>query len=316
MLVWAGNPILSTPNGTQLDVAFAGLELLVSVDYYITETSRHAHYILPPVGPLARPHYDAAFHVFGVRNTARWSDPLVPPEGDTRHDWQIAVQLGNRLDALRGGGFRKRLARKATSLLGPERMVDLALRMGPHKVSLRSLRAQPSGVDFGALRPCLANRLPPGHQIDLAPEPFLADVPRLTEALDAEVAPLMLIGRRELRSNNSWMHNQQRLIKGKPRCVAMIHPDDAAAAGVSHGDEVRLTGRVGDIALPAQVTDDVMPGVICVPHGYGHGRPGVALSVASTVAGVSVNDVTDDKQVDPISGNAVLNGVAIQLSTV
>ena len=313
MLVWAGNPVLSTPNGTQLDEAFASLELMVSVDFYLTETSRHAHYVLPPTGPLARPHYDAAFQLFAVRNTARWSDPAVMAEGDTRQDWEIAVALGRRLDAMRGTSLRKRFSRRMTGWLGPERMVDLALRLGPHKTSVAALRSTPSGVDFGPLVPCLAERLPPGRRVQLVPDLYRSDLPRLRALLDEEPSSLVLIGRRELRSNNSWMHNQKRLVKGRDRCVVLVHPDDAAHRSLADGQEVELTSRVGTVRLPVHITDAMMPGVVSVPHGYGHDREGASLSVASEVPGPSVNDLTDERLVDPVSGNAVLNGVPVTL---
>jgi anaerobic selenocysteine-containing dehydrogenase len=331
LLVWAGNPVLSTPNGAQLERALGSLELIVAVDYYLNETSRHAHYVLPPPPPLSRPHYDVAFHGLAVRNTAKWVDPVLPCDGDHRHDWEIVLGLVERIRRHRGISVRERVGQRVLRALGPEGLVDLGLRFGPNglrsgeRLSVPALRRRPHGVDLGPLRPCLLERMPAGHRIDAAPEAYAADVGRLREALDAPVAPLVLIGRRQLRGNNSWMHNLRRLVKGKPRCTLLVHPDDAAAAGVVDGGAARVRSRVGEVTAAVEVTEGIMPGVVSLPHGFGHDRPGspalggpghgVALRVAAELApGPSANDLTDERVVDEGSGNAVLNGVPVTLS--
>ncbi len=314
----AGNPVLSTPNGARLDRALASLDFMVSVDFYLNETTRHAHVILPPTGPLERSHYDVAFHLLAVRNTAKWSEPLFDPPEGTRHDWQILMGLATRLEALRAPGIVGHLARGARdavmSRLGPEGVIALGLRLGPYPgLRLRALRDAPHGVDLGPLEPCLPARLF-RDSIALAPAAIVADVPRLEARLEA--APergLLLVSRREVRSNNSWMHNAPVLMKGPRRCTLMIHPDDAAARSIEDGASVRITSRVGAVVAPARVTDEVMPGVVSLPHGYGHARSGVRLEVAREHAGVSVNDLTDDQRVDALSGNAALSGVPVQV---
>lgn len=314
----AGNPVLSTPDGRGLDRAFEQLDLFVAIDFYIQASSRHAHYVLPPVSPLARPHYDVAFHALAIRNTARWSDPVLTDHPDLRHDWQIATDLARRLRRLRGASLTTRLEARALEGLGPERMIDLGLRLGAHGgltgLSVKKLRAAPSGVDLGPLKPCLRERMPEGRTaVDLAPAELLADVPRLRALLDDPPTGLVLIGRRHLRSNNSWMHNSRRLTKGKHRCTLLVHPDDAAEHGLADGDEVRVVSRVGAVQIGVELSDAMMPGVVSLPHGWGHGRDGVQLSVAGEGPGVSVNDLTDPTDLDPVSGNAVLNGVPVTL---
>ncbi len=334
MVTVAGNPVLSTPHGAKLDRALASLDFMVSVDMYVNETTRHAHIILPPTSALERSHYDIAFNTLAVRNTARWSAPVFAPRPGALHDWQILLGLKSRLDALRGGrgSLRARATNALLGRLGPDGILDLGLRAGPYglrtlsrgSMSLQRLKKAPHGVDLGALTPCLPERLPRGY-IDLAPRPYLDDMDRLRRSLaDAEAHPptadggLLLIGRRSLRSNNSWMHNLPKLMAGKPRCTLKIHPDDAARRGVLSGATVTVRSRVGAVEAVAEVADDVMPGVVSLPHGFGHGRAGVRLQVATqgTHAGVSINDLTDERVVDELSGNAVLNGVPVTVEIV
>ncbi len=321
LICLAGNPVLSTPNGRKLDEALSELDLLVCIDPMITETARHAHYILPPTSALSRPHYDIAFHLLAVRNTTRWSDPVLQDDGDVWPDWRIVSRLHRQLARQRGAGLALRTRLAATEALGPSGLVDLALRLGPRGglrgLSLSKLRAQPHGIDLGPLEPCLTERMSPdrGH-ITLAPEAFVGDVQRLRTHLDAPVPKLVLIGRRQLRSNNSWMHNSRRLTKGKDRCTVLVHPTDAEERGIVDGDAVELTSRVGAVRATAQLSDTMMPGVVSLPHGWGHDRPGTRLGVAGERPGVSANDLTDEQVVDAISGNAVLNGVPVRLCAV
>jgi len=324
MVVWAGNPVLSTPNGTQLDRAFAGLEFCVAVDFYINETSRHAHYILPPAPPLSRAHCDVIFHLLQVRNTVKYSPAVLPLEPEVRHDWQILHTLKTRLERKRGGvPLAARLQNRAVGALGPRGLIDAGLRLGrwglrqgTAGISVRKLERNPHGVDLGPLQPCLAERMPPDHRrIPLAPRVFLDDLDRLRARLEAPPDEgLVLIGRRQLRSNNSWLHNAPRLMKGKDRCTLLIHPEDAAERDISDGAEVAIASRTGQVVAPAEISAEVMRGVVSLPHGFGHGRPGVRLSVAGQRPGVSANDLTDDHFLDELSGNAALSGVPVTVS--
>jgi len=321
----AGNPVLSTPNGRRLDGALAGLDFMVSVDFYINETTRHAHVILPPTFALERDHYDLIFHALAIRNTAKYSLPLFEPAPDTRHDWQIFAALKRRIEALDPGRRGNLRTRFGARWLTPRRTLALGLRFGPYGarwspfgggLTLSGLARQPHGVDLGPLGSCLPGRLAtPGKRIQLAPEPLVRDLDRLRASLEttgaAPGAELLLVGRRDLRTNNSWMHNSQRLVKGPPRCTLLIHPDDAARRGIASGSLADVASRVGRVSLVVEVTDEVMPGVVSIPHGWGHDRPGVRLRIASAHAGVSVNDLTDERALDELCGNAALNGIPV-----
>jgi len=323
MVVWAGNPVLSTPNGGQLDEAFASLEFCVAADFYISETSRHADYILPPAPPLSRDHCDVIFHLLQVRNTVKYSPAVLPLEPDVRHDWQILHELKTRLERKRGGRpMSTRIADRAFGAMGPRGLVEAGLRLGhwglrkgASGVSMRKLDKNPHGVDLGPLEPCLPARMPPGHdRIPLAPELFLGDLERLRARLDEPDPGLVLIGRRQLQSNNSWLHNAPRMMKGKDRCTLLIHPDDAAENSIQDGDRVQITSRTGSVVAPAAVSDEIMRGVVSLPHGFGHGRDGVKLSVAGKLPGVSINDLTDEQFIDDLSGNAALSGVPVTVA--
>ena len=325
MITLAGNPVLSTPNGAQLDRAYASLDFCVSIDFFINETSRHADIILPPVSPVERSHYDLALYLTAVRNVAKYSPPPFAQEDGQLDDWEILTELTCRLAARRHGKLSKQyLTAVASKKAGPERVLDLGLRLGPYGkrfnplgtgLSLSRLRKNPQGIDLGPLQSTFPDRIPEKHgPIDLAPDLFVDDLNRLQAICvgKADRAQLLLIGRRHLRSNNSWMHNAARLMKGKDRCTLMIHPDDAKRIGVSDGDKVRISSRVGQVSAPAELTNDMMPGVVSLPHGFGHGRDGVQLRVATDHAGVSVNDLTDERSLD-VSGNAAFSGVPVEV---
>ncbi|MFZ5445084.1 MAG: molybdopterin dinucleotide binding domain-containing protein [Myxococcota bacterium] len=315
----AGNPVLSTPNGRQLDRALADLEFMVAVDPYLNETTRHASLILPPPSPLERPHYDLAFHLLAVRDTTRFAPALFEAGPDARHDWQILLGLAERLEALRGGGLRSRVKWRALQALGVERMLDVALRLGPYGglrgLTLAKVRRAEHGLDLGPLKPCLPGVLQSkGKRVTLVPEPVLADLARLEASEHSRPTGLLLINRRHLRDNNSWLHNVPKLISGAARCTVMIHPDDAATRGLAAGQRARVRSRTGELVLPVEVTDAVMKGVVSIPHGYGHGREGVRLQVAQARAGESVNDLTDELAVDALSGNAAFSGVEVEVT--
>jgi anaerobic selenocysteine-containing dehydrogenase len=299
----AGNPVLSTPNGAKLDAALSELEFMVSIDPYVNETTRHATVILPPATGLEVDHYDVIFHHFAVRNTARYSEALAEIGPEQRYDWQIFEAL------------RLRMTGKAGK--NPSERLELGLRNGPYKTSLDELRAHPHGVDFGPMQPCLPDRLLNADQrVKLAPPAFIADLARLEAELTAPLAELVLIGRRQLRSNNSWMHNAPRLMRGPDRCTLMLNPADAQARGISNGDPVEVRSNVGAVTVPAEVTDALMPGVVSLPHGFGHARPGVGQSLAASKPGASFNDLSDPDRLDDLTGNAALNGVEVEVRRV
>ncbi|MFO0598917.1 MAG: molybdopterin-dependent oxidoreductase [Myxococcaceae bacterium] len=318
MVVVCGNPVLSTPNGVQLDKAFASLDFMVSVDPYLNETSRHASIILPTPSPLEREHFDIAFHLVAVRNTVRYAPALFDPGKDARHDWQVMLGLAERLEALRGEGLSARVKWKVTQRLGPQAVLDLGLRLGRYGglrgLSLKKVARAEHGIDLGALVPVLPEALPAAQKkVLLVPPGVVSDVARLeAELAEAPVgAQLRLINRRHLRDNNSWLHNAPRLVSGPSRCTLLMSPVDAKARGLEHGVKVKVASRVGEVVVPLEVSEAMMPGVVSLPHGYGHSREGVQLAVASAHAGASVNDLSDDQQVDALSGNAAFNGLAV-----
>ncbi len=301
----AGNPVLSCPDGEALDAALETLDLMVSVDMYVTETSRHADYILPPCGPLQKDHYPLFLGAIAVRNYAKYS-PALLPMGEDRSDWEIVAGVATAMMTAQG--------LPAPNIRHPRDTLDHMLQKSPHGLTLEEVEKHPHGIDLGMLEP---GRLPdrlrtPDKRIRCAPEACVADLDRFARAME-ELPPdaLLLIGRRHVRSNNSWLHNSRRLVKGPDRCTLMIHPDDAAARGIENGMAVTIASRVGEVTAPAEVTDSVMPGTVSLPHGWGHAREGVKLSVARERPGVSLNDLTDRRRFDPLSGNAAVNGTPV-----
>ena len=300
LITVAGNPVLSTPNGTKLDAALAQLDFMVSVDPAINETTRHADVILPPAVGLEVEHYDVIFHHFAVRNTARYSDALFPIASEQRYDWQIFEALRER--------FTGKAGKK------PVEKLDDGLRAGPYHTTIGELRAHPHGIDFGPLEPCLPERLLTADgRIQLAPAAYLGDLARLDAEPAAPAAELVLIGRRQLRSNNSWMHNAPRLMRGPDRCTLMLSTADATARGIASGDRVEVRSRVGTVTVPAEVTDALMPGVVSLPHGFGHVRTGAVQSVAAAKPGASFNDLADERRLDDLTGNAALSGTPVEV---
>jgi anaerobic selenocysteine-containing dehydrogenase len=311
MLTLCGNPVLSTPNGRQLDRAFASLEFMVSIDIYINETTRHAHLILPPASSLQHDHYDTVFNAFAIRNVTRYNEALWPRADEERYDWEIFNGLGGALSARNGREFSP--SPPPAMLLG-----GIIEKVGArHGVTAASLRAAPHGIDLGALKPSLFKRLQtPDQKVQCAPEPVLADLARFNRELlegGAVNGKLQLIGRRHVRSNNSWMHQFHRLTKGKPRHQLWMHPDDLKARGLASGQTVEVRSAVGSVRIPVEASDDVMRGVACLPHGWGHDRPGAKLNGASRNPGVSYNDLSDDRLLDAVSGNAALNGLPVEV---
>lgn len=322
LITIAGNPVLSTPNGGQLDQALDRLDFLLAIDFYINETTRHADLILPPTSPLEHGHYDLIFNTLAVRNTARYSPPLFSPSAEARHDWQIFIELQSRLTG-RGQKWTARVKSRAEiwwlRRRGPDGLINYLLRRGAHGadgLDLAELKKAVHGLDLGPLEPCLPQRLfTPDKKIALAPELLLNDVDRLRDRLGeaGSAEGMVMIGRRHVRSNNSWMHNAKRLVKGKDRCTLLLHPDDAARLGAADGERIVVRSRVGRIEAPVEISDAIMPGVVSLPHGWGHDRPGVELAVARRHPGASLNDLTDDHLVDPVSGNAAFSGLPVEL---
>jgi len=322
----AGNPVLSTPNGNQLDEALGGLEFMVSIDIYLNETTRHADIILPPLTTLERSQYDLAFQALAIRNGAKFSQPVFKAGKEQRSDSRIFSELGWRMQ--NSNLFSKAgawLKKEVMLRLGSEWIINKKLKQGPyyksHGLDLNKLKQNPHGIDLGAMQPCLPERLfTPDKTINLAPEEFVSDLSDLNKYLLADDAALMnsgfdlrLIGRRDPRTNNSWFHNSYRMVKGKKRCLALIHPQDAESRNLRDGDMAQVSSRVGTIRIPVAFSDEMMPGVISIPHGWGHQMDGAKLHVARQHAGVNTNILTDDNFLDSISGNAALNGVPVSL---
>jgi anaerobic selenocysteine-containing dehydrogenase len=325
LLTFAGNPVLSTPNGRRLEQALGALDFMVSIDMYVNETTRYADIILPPCSAFSEDHVDLFFGGFNARNVIRWSPPVIPRGPHERADWEILLELAYRL----GGGptgirpvdWLLRGARRLGFAMTPSTLVELALRFGPHKLTGKRVRAGQGGshgIDLGPLQPGFRHRVfRRGHRIDVAPRPILDALAELEQALDtAAPEQLVMIGRRDIRSNNSWMHNVPGLAAGKPRCVLFVHPTDALRLGISDGEHAILETRIHRGEVPVRITDEVRPGVVSLPHGWGHGRVADWQHVAGATAGVSANDWTDDQAVDSIVGQAILNGVPVQLHRV
>jgi len=316
MVTVAGNPVLSTPDGKRLGEALTSLDFMVAIDIYVNETTRHADVILPPTTALERDHYDMVFHTLAVRNTARFTPAVFPKPDDARHDWEIYRDLALRL-ARRSGvkqTWKQWIRTQAKLRLSPTRTVDLLLRTGSAKLSVAKLKKNPAGIDLGPLEPGLPERLQTkDKRIQLAPPAVLADLPRLESAVPPADDELLLIGRRHKQDCNSWMHNSERLTRGRPRHQLFMHPLDLSDRGLTDGSVVTVASRVGKVAVEVQANEDMMRGVVSLPHGYGHALPGTQMEQAATVPGVSINDLTDPELLD-ISGNAALSGVPVTVT--
>lgn len=308
LITSAGNPVLSTPDGVALDAALSGLDFMLSIDIYINESTRHADLILPPASFLTQDHYDSVFNAFAVRRVARLNKPVQERASEDRADWEIINGLGAAFAAASGREWR--------SLPPPKALIAAGLARGSSGLSMAELEAAEHGLDLGPLRPSLLERLEtPSGCIEAAPELFMQALAELqSQALpEIDAASLVLIGRRDIRSNNSWMHNAPRLVKGPTRHELWMHADDLNQRGLSDGQTVRITSQVGSIAVEVKASDAVRPGVVCLPHGFGHQREGVRIPRAEAVAGPSYNDLTSVGMLDGPSGNAALNGVHVRV---
>lgn len=327
LITIAGNPVLSTPNGRRLDQALGNLEFMVSVDLYINETTRHADLILPPCWALADDHTEPLGPSFDLHTTARLCPPVVAREPGELADWEILLRLTEEL----GGGptgtkpvdALLRIASRFGWHFKPQHMLDLLFRIGPHGdrylpwkkgINLAKVKAAPYGIDLGPVDPGFRHRLRhKDGKIHLVAEPLLRALTELEREMEREADEVLLIGRRELRTNNSWMHNVPALVSGRDRCILFVHPQDAARAGLRDSEPAVLESRVYTGLVPVRVTDEVMPGVVSLPHGWGHAASATWQSVAGSHPGISANDFTDDQLVESVVGQSILNGVPVRL---
>jgi anaerobic selenocysteine-containing dehydrogenase len=333
MIISNGNPVLSTPNGREVERGLEDLEYCAAVDFYINETTRHANMILPPTWSLEHDNYEVIFHLFAVHDSAKYSPPVLEPEAGTLREWEILVELSLRILEKRSEKRHVRLGwrtlRRAKRLFPPKRALDWMLRAGPYGDGFRPWRrglrvkdlvARPKGVDLGPLKPSLDRVLRTENQrIDLGHATMMSELERLGRD---ESAPgrrddgLVLIGRRDLRTNNSWLHNVPVGVKGRDRCTLLMHSADAKERELEDRQTVRIRSRVGEVVARLEVTDDMLAGVVSLPHGWGHHRSGTRLRVAEAHPGVSLNDLTDDQWLEPVVGNAILNGVPVRVDGV
>jgi anaerobic selenocysteine-containing dehydrogenase len=343
LITVASNPVLSAPGGPRIARALDRLEFMVSLDVYLNETSCHADVILPGQSPLEHSHYDVAFPQFSYRNHARFSEAVFEPAPGHPPEWQqllrlaaVARGMGAGADVLAlddelvaadvrkiAGDHTPFVMQAVEGLRGPERLLELALRSGPHGdgfglrpggLTLAKLRAASGGIDLGELAPRIPELLrTPSGKVELAPAPLLAELPRALAVLDTPAPELVIVGRRDVRSNNSWMHNLPVLAKGPERCTLLVHPDDAARTALADSALARLEGPSGTVEVTVSLSGEVMPGVVCLPHGWGHDAPGARLRVAAERPGANLNAVLDDRARDGPSGNAVLSGQPVRL---
>jgi anaerobic selenocysteine-containing dehydrogenase len=312
MVTIAGNPVLSTPNGKELAKALDQLEFMVAIDIYINETTQYANIILPSTTGLETSHYDLAFHQLAIRNTCNYSEPLFDKTNDQKHDWEIFNALTKRITGKEN---------PAT----PEMILDHMMKNGPYKnenISIKKLKEYPHGIDLGPLNSVLPDRLfTKDKKIALAPPQLLNDLKRLKEKFtyweneNNSDFPFYLIGRRHLRSNNSWMHNSLRLVKGKERCTVLINENDAQKMNLKDQQQVNVTSNVGTIQLPVETSNDMMQGVVSIPHGWGHNYKKIKMEVSQKNAGVSINDLTDTKRIDELTGNADFSGTKVKITS-
>ncbi len=332
MITHAGNPVLSAAGEQRLEEAFASLDFHVAVDMYVTETSRHADVILPPTSHLERDEYDLVFQLLGVRNTVRFNQRVVDPPADGMDDWEILARLVAEVLPLPARRLTGRVAEAVVAQLDPMHVARVGIAAGPHGVlrrgprglTLGRVRAARGGVDLGPLEPRLSALLGRGGRVDLAPDDLVAALEELLAATRRDETPdaapdgydLRLIGRRHLRSNNSWLHNVETMVKGRDRCTVLVHPDDAAARAITDRQPVLVTSAHGEVEVPAEVSDEIRPGTVAIPHGWGHDRKGVGWSTAAANGGANVNRLHDPHRVDAISGNAAMNATWVRIEPV
>jgi len=314
LITIAGNPVLSAPSGDKLADAFDTLDYMVSVDIYLNETTKHANIILPGTTGVENSHFDIFFNSFSVRNTVKYSPPLFEKEDNQRADWQILAELSARM----AGVPLDHQSLKIT----PEMILDMELKNGPYGeqgMSLQKLIDNPHGIDIGPLMPCLEERIKTENgKINILPQLYVDDLPRLNAVMTKPARdnqyPFDLIGRRLVKSHNTWTQNSDRLVKGKNPCTLEVNPEDAKALGISKGQILKVSSINGAVEIEAVITDDIQKGVVSMPQGWGHNQKGTKMSVAATQPGVSINDLTDANRVDTLTGNAALNGTPVAIA--
>jgi anaerobic selenocysteine-containing dehydrogenase len=349
MILLMTNPLRSAANSKELETAFSGLDLLVAVDFYLNETTRHADYILPTPSPAEQPNYEFGLYHLSVRNVAKWSWAAVTPPPDSPPAWEVMLQIGAGLMELGGRSTKEiddiifaQLAESAVKRnpqwsgltveelvsaladsVGPERVFDMLIRIGPYGdgfgrepsgLTLQKIKSEQHGIDLGPLEPRLTEIINTSSgRIELAPPAVIQDVPRLLARIapGAEDGTMLLIGRRNLRTSNSFMHNLPALMKGRNCCTLQVSPVDASRLDLADGGAARITSRVGSVVAPVEVSEDLMPGVVSLPHGWGHDAEGTQISVARAHAGVNTNFLTDNRAYDVASGTAVLFGTPV-----
>jgi anaerobic selenocysteine-containing dehydrogenase len=349
MILLMTNPLRSAANSHELEAAFAGLDCLVAVDFYLNETTRHADFILPTPSPAEQPNYEFGLYHLSVRNVAKWSWAALPAPSDSPPAWEVMLHLGAGLMGLEGRATKEiddmiftqvahtavkknrhweglsvqEVVSSLAESVGPERVIDMLLRLGPYGdgfgrnpsgLTLRRVKAAPHGIDLGPLESRLGEIInTQSGKIELAPTLMVNDLPRLREHIVGFAASdeMLLIGRRNLRTSNSFMHNLRALVKGRNPCTLQVSPHDAARLGIADGGAARVTSRVGSVVVPVEVTSDLMPGVVSLPHGWGHDIEETRLSVAKAHAGVNTNFLTDNQAYDTVSGTAVLFGTPV-----
>ena len=352
LITIAGNPVLSAPDAGKLDAALPELDCMISIDNWLNETTRHADVIFPGWSVLEQPHYDELLWNWAVRNAGKYSEPVFDVDPERPAEWEILLTLAailqgqkaadvdvNALDNLFYAGIVATVAADPESTIagrdpaeivamsggpGPHRLLDFAIRIGPwgdhfgshpEGLTFEKVAAEPNGIDMGALEPRLPELLrTPSGKLELAPEYITNDLPRLRERLGRSDEGVVLVSRRHVRSNNSWMHNVGSLVTGKDRCTLLVHPEDAAEFGLTDGGQAQITSKAGSLVAPVEVSDEMRPGVVCLPHGWGHDKPGAKLGVASAHAGVCNNDIAPGELVDTLSGNAIVNGIPVELA--
>jgi len=307
-----GNPVLSVPNGRKIETAFDSLEFMVSIDIFINETTKHANIILPPATGLETPHYAMAFHNLAVHNSAKYSQAAIEKSEGTRYDWEIFSALIKAYNEIKGESAQ-------TPGYTLEQAFEFALMSGKSGLTLQQLKDNPHGIDLGPLE----SKFPEGilnenNQMDIFPEVYREALQKLiaTKEEKTKANSMLLIGRRQLRSNNSWLHNSYRMVKGRDRCTALIHPDDAKEKNINEGELITVTSRIGSINIKAEITDEMMPGTLSIPHGWGHHREGIQMDIAAKHAGVSINDIIDDELVDELCGVSVINATPITIKKI
>ncbi|WP_431940344.1 molybdopterin oxidoreductase family protein [Nocardia grenadensis] len=331
MITYAGNPVLSTPQRGQLDKALGSLDFYVAVDMYVTETTRHADIILPPLSPLEREDLDILLTMFSVHNNIRFNARAVAPEQEGLEDWEIMARLTTEILPLPLRSLTGRALNAVFARVSPLRAAAVGIAVGPHGVlrrgrkgvTVKKVRAARGGIDLGPLQPRLHSLIAtPDRKVHLAPRQFVTEARRLLDearagGVDRDLGfDLRLIGRRHLRSNNSWLHNVPSMVKGRDRCTALMHPQDATARGLTDGGRVMVSSPIGSIVVPVEISDEIRPGTVAIPHGWGHGEPGVGWTVAAAVPGANVNLLHDPEQVDRISGNAAVNSTWVKVHAV